>query len=277
MSQAMSSTAHTESLKVIKFDGKNFSLWKMKIMALLEAADLLDVVVNPIAENLPKSKIGSVGSIQSLAVTRAQKPDSSAEEIAQLEKKSRKAFAIIINCLQDEQLQLVVQVPRGNAHEVWNILTQRYERTTTASKAHTRDMLHKCKMSSNESFDGYLGRVTQLVISLTEMKEPVSDGEMMYVLYNGLPREYESVIQSLKVNDNIKYEEACRHIRDREETLKIKQETTNSEAASEEAANHVNNESDRSNQRYKYNGFKTVGYRGKFNQGRGGFRGRTSS
>jgi transposase InsO family protein len=278
MSQDMSSTAHTESLKVIKFDGKNFSLWKLKIMALLEASDLLEVVEKPV-NSMPKSKLSATSSSTTVITdsststsTSSSSTDSSVREA--LAKKAKKAYAMLINCLEDEQLHLVAHVPMGNAHEVWNILQQRYERKTTASKAHTRDMLHKCKMEKSEGFDNYLGRIMQLVLSLSEMGETVSQGEMMYVLYNGMPSEYESVIQSLKVNDQIKFEDACQHIRDREELMKIKSQTSNGDAA-EEAANHVNNEHNGGNKRNKGNGFKTVGYRAKFNRGRGGFQGRT--
>ena len=85
-----------------------------------------------------------------------------------------------MNCLQDEQLQLVAHIPRGNANEVWNTLVQRYERKTTASKSHTRDnMLHKSKKESKESFDTFVSRIMQLVISLEEMGEKVSQSEMM--------------------------------------------------------------------------------------------------
>ena len=53
----------------------------------------------------------------------------------------------------------------------------------------------------------------------------------MYVLFNGLPAEYDSVVQSLKVTDQVKFHDACQHIRDYEEVQKLKKET--------ELANHV--------------------------------------
>jgi hypothetical protein len=251
----MSSTAQSaESIKVIRFDGKNFSLWKMKIMALLEAWDLLEVVEKPAPVD---SQITATSS------TTESKREEKQEELV---KKAKKAYATLINCLPDEQLSLVRHVPRGDAHQVWNTLVQRYERNTTANKAHTRDMLHKCKKESKESVDAYLARVMQLVMSLNEMNEKVSEGELMYVLFNGLPSEYDSVVQSLKVNEQIKFDDACKHIRDHEEVMKIKHSNE------EEIANHVKE----SIGEHAYGIFRGNGMRGRGHpkRGRGTYTGR---
>jgi hypothetical protein len=71
------------------------------------------------------------------------------------------------------------------------------------------------------------------------MGEIVSKGELMYILTNGLPKSYSSIIQSLRVNDKLEFDEACQHIRDYQETLLIEQQN-NKVSRDSHAAMHVN-------------------------------------
>jgi hypothetical protein len=288
----MTSTAQGESIKVIRFDGKNFSLWKLKIMALLETWDLLEVVEKPIPNGPGKTKLDvsqGTSTSESSGSTSSSTDIKVQEKHLELVKKGKKAYATLVNCLSNEQLSLVSHVPLGNAHEVWNILIQRYERKTTASKAHTRDMLHKCKKESKESFDAYLSRVMQLILSLKEMKEVISEGELMYVLFNGLPAEYDSVVQSLKVNDQVKFNDACQHIRDCEEVMVIKHQVKEDEAANHVKDSRANEDKSDFSSRGRGNKFRGRGrgrgsrgtrgtsYRGTSYRGRGGYNGHSSS
>ena len=152
------------------------------------------------------------------------------EEKTALITKSAKAFAVLALTLTPEVVSQVLHVPQGNAYVLWNKLVQRFESKTTASKAHTRDLLHKCKMFRDELFDIYEGRIKQLVMSLEQMGERVSEGELMYVLFNGLPLSYEPLVQTLKVNNKMDFEEACTHIREYQEKLRLqhKQESGHS-------------------------------------------------
>lgn len=249
MSQDMSLIGESsQAIKVIKFNGNNFSLWKLKIIALLEIWDLLEVVETPIS-SIAKTKLSlstddSSGS-SSTASTSAASDEKKKERELELQRKSKKAYAILINCLRDEQLQLVQHIAKGNAHEVWTTLLQRYESKTTASKSHARDMLHQCKKDSKETFDTYVSRIIQAMISLEEMGEKISEGELMYVLLNGLPSDYDSLVQTLRVNDKIKFNEACQHIREYEEAQKFKA------VKSEEEVAHQAKEGDHKSEKQK--------------------------
>jgi hypothetical protein len=243
MSVSESSKAlNSSSLLTIRFNGKDFAIWKIKMLAYFEAFDLIEVVENPVSEEVPKTRM-SFGSAPKVPVKKDKEKDKSSieekRENESQEKKSKKAYAILMLSLQTEQIRLVAHVPRGNANGVWEVLLQRYERKTTASKTHTRDMLHKCKMNKEEEFDDYLARINSLMLKLEEMEESVSKGELMYVLLNGLPESYSSIVQTLKVNDKMEYEEACEHIRDYQETLMYKNENNEIGKSENEVANHV--------------------------------------
>jgi hypothetical protein len=248
----MSSSDNTSSLvaHIGKLDGqgKNFSIWKMKLLACFDALGLTGVLEEPVV-NVPKSRM-SLGSSTpmkaSVHVSDTPSKESKPEEKKGTSKGS-KAYAIFIMSLSDEALQSVMHIPRGNAYEVWQALLKRYESKTTASKTHTRDMLHKSKMDKEEAFDKYVSRITQLVINLEEMGETVSKGELMYVLFNGLPSTYESLVQTLKVNDKVEFEEACTHIREYQEKLLLQSSspTNDNHHKSDSQSAHYSNENRR--------------------------------
>jgi hypothetical protein len=70
------------------------------------------------------------------------------------------------------------------------------------------------KLDGNQAFDMYKARFTNLVHKLKEMGEKVSPAIQRYVILKGLPASYDSLIQSLKVNDKLTLEEVCIHIKD---------------------------------------------------------------
>jgi len=193
--------SHISSLVApFKFDGKNFKLWKLKMTAYLEALGLLEVVVQE-----PSVAVASGSASSSVSSGKST------------EDKAKKAYSILVSSLMDEQLSLVINVSSGNAHGVWTVLLRRYERKTTASKSHMWSKLHSSKMESKEDFDMYAARITQMIISLEEMGEKVSQSQQIHILLNGLPSSYKSLVQALRINDKLEFVEACTHIRDCEE------------------------------------------------------------
>src|SRR6185312_14389762 len=110
-------------VSALKFDGKNFSLWKMKITAYLDSQDCL-------SEIEPAIKPRDGGSGKKKKVKQEDKEDNKDE----ITVKSKKVYTILILCLQDEQLQLVMDIEKGDALGVWKRLIERYERKSIASK-----------------------------------------------------------------------------------------------------------------------------------------------
>jgi hypothetical protein len=190
-------------VSALKFDGKNFSLWKMKMVAYLDAQDCLHVL-----------GLGDQGK-------RSIKKESE-EEKEKFNTQCKKVYTVLILSLQDEQLQLVLDVPQGDAHGVWKRLVERYERKTLASKTQARNALHKCKLELGGSLESYIAQIKQLKIQLMDMGEVISDGEMRHVLFSGLPEEYGPLIDALSVNEKLNFEDACACIRDRYERIKLK-------------------------------------------------------
>jgi hypothetical protein len=230
----MSQQSELVLTSALKFNGSNFTLWKMKMLAYLQDKDLLEVVESPIRQDDKVSKIGSdLGD---------QKAELTADE-EKLKKKAMKAYTILVLALQDEQLQLIVDVPRGNAYGVWKALLLRYERKTVASKTQARIMLSQCKMAKDETVDGYISRIKRIVMTLVDMGSQISNDELLHVLFNGLPEAYGPLIDTISVNTKLEFEEACTFIRDRQERVKVKMQGRSEEDGNEvEEANYAKDE-----------------------------------
>ena len=266
----------------LKFDGKNFSLWKMKITAYLDSQDCLSEIEEPRnGKGHGRDSGGNgTGSGKKKSMKKEEEEESEENEITA---KSKKVYTILILCLQDEQLQLVMDIEKGNARGVWERLVERYERKTVASKAQARNALHRCKLENNSSLEGYINQIKQLTIQLSNMGENITDGELRHVLFNGLSEEYSALIDTLSLNEDLNFEDACAAIRDRYERIKFKHGGTGCNGGNGEEVNMVNENPNRrnnfqnTNNKQYQNNFKfnnnnyNSSYRGR-NQGQ--FRGR---
>src|ERR1700720_2449539 len=189
-----------ETIKVTRFGWKsNFSAFKHKVLAYLQTLGLKDVVVSDTEARGASSSSGSSGK-------------RSGEEISS---KSERAYAILLNLLDDEVIDLVAHVEAGDAHGVWTVLLETYETKSTASLCYTLDQFMNIKFNDGrESFDVYKARFMNLLVALKEIVEVVSLAIQRYVILRGLPDTYEALVQSLKINDKLSMEETYIHIKD---------------------------------------------------------------
>jgi hypothetical protein len=246
-----------------KLDDRYFTLWKMQITSIFEELDLLDVVLNPISGTaISNIKVDNkhddtdddgdnntnTKTATSSTSTSTSTPASTATTDS-LIKKSRTAYNIFMMTLSTPQLHLVIDVPRGNAHGVWTRLLQKYERTTVASKSQLRNQLHniRCDDGDLESIERYISRIKELVILLTNMNSRISNDDLIYILFKGLPDTFTSLVDTLQTQETLTFEQACDHIRDRHERIMIQNEST--ATASNEQAYYIkqNNNSNNNN------------------------------
>lgn len=161
---------------------------------------------------------------------------SSAARLTTMTDAERAALArihsILLLTLDNTRLQMVMHVAEGDAVGVWRELQRHYERDTTASKAHTRAMMHKTKMKSGDDFDLYKSKMIALATRLRAMGEPVSESELKYVIMEGLPGDYAMLKQSLEIQDELDFEKMCIHIRDRQEQLNLREIAADEEVES---------------------------------------------
>jgi hypothetical protein len=196
-----------DSIKVTQFGGKSsFSAFKHKVLAYLQTLGLKDIVVSGTETRGASSNNSSSSSSSS---------SSSKRSVEEVSTKSERAYAILLNLLSDEVIDLVAHVEAGDAHGVWTVLLETYETKSTASLCYTLDQFMNIKFDDDrESFDVYKAKFMNLLVSLKEMGEVVSVAIQRYVILRGLPSTYEALVQSLKINDKLSMEETYIHIKD---------------------------------------------------------------
>lgn len=242
----------TPRLDVVIFDGKDFGLWKMRMEGLFMAHDILPVVETNIAElaitgateGTPVRAIGASGGDPAASAlsqrtatsasggapqTRRQQGgaghtlDTSLVEVAvadkrdELIRKSHLAYGLLIQSLKDEQLRLVQGVARGNAHGIWKILLATYERKSMATRVQLLEHLFGTQLLAKETIASYVARLTELERRLRAQGEQVSESIMVYLLLRGLTPPYTSIVQLLKMKDNIEFTETVETLKNEEE------------------------------------------------------------
>ena len=145
LSMLSGDTMSSSVLSSLKFNGSatNFAQWKTRMEAYLEDKELLEAVEKPVVgiDEEAKAELNSTYNEQDMI------------------KKSKKAYAIIMMALGDEQLQLVMDVKRGNAYRVWKKLLEQFERKTQTNKILVRRQLQSLMMKENESVTAYIAHI----------------------------------------------------------------------------------------------------------------------
>ncbi len=219
----------------LRFNGTNWSSWKVRLLAFLRLYKLEDGL-----ERSPKSlfKVEGQGAVGAAASESESKEDqeasasaarasaasaaASALEDNKFRDRCMKLHSILLLSLQDEPFELVMNCPVGDAHAMWVLLQDRYERKSTASKAHVWEMLFNVEMEHEESVDKYVARIKNLQVQLRGMGEEVPEGMAKHLLLKGLPSSYETVVHALGLQPSLSFEAICGHLIDHQEKVKIK-------------------------------------------------------
>lgn len=261
--------AHRPRLDVIVFDGKDFGLWKMRMEGLFMAHDILTVVETNVAElaiaaataggaptqsaaAAARSAVGGDSAVGGASHTRSQggaRPlmqdnSSLADQLVQdqreeLIKKSHLAYGILIQSLKDEQLRLVQGVARGNAHGIWRILLETYERKSMATRVQLLERLFGTQLKANESMASYVARLTEIERRLRAQGEQVSESIMVYLLLKGLPSSYTSIVQLMKMREKLEFTETVEALKNEEERQNVTRSTEGNSTAHANAAEQL--------------------------------------
>jgi hypothetical protein len=218
MSQVGAMSSVSESSGVIRpplYNGKSsFSAWKHKVLAYLQSLGLKDVVVSSATETQVQGSLNPVQT-RSSSSTMNDSTEMTSDLITSATKRRDKAYAILLNLLDDSLIELISSVSVGDAAGVWKILLSTYETKSTAQLCQKLDELLNLKFAgTGESFDVYKARFTNLCIEVKEMDEDLSSKIKRYIFLRGLPESYASLVQSLKINDGLSFDQMCVHIKD---------------------------------------------------------------
>ena len=123
--------------------------------------------------------------------------DQPADEGAELKiwiKNNNKAINIITMTIDNNVLKHVMRF--NTATDMWNALSDRYNRKDTFSEIALRRTLYTSK-KKNRSISDFIAEIRQTVQKLDSINKPedhIKDKELICIILNGLPDEYSSII-----------------------------------------------------------------------------------
>jgi hypothetical protein len=115
-------------IRITKFDGTDFSLWKDKIINALKASDCED------------------------SIKEAFKLEGDEDVLKGLIKKDEKAKLILMSSKQDNILR---KLPRKEVKQIWKALHEKYEDKNTQNIIFVRRRFLNMKQETNETIEDY--------------------------------------------------------------------------------------------------------------------------
>lgn len=215
-----------------RFDGANFSLWKLRMSLLLKKKGLWNMAANP-------------------PVRPAQGED--AQKTWDLA--NNKALALICLALNNDMLGYVSE--KTTAKDAWDTLLANFEQKGMVNEIILRRQITSCKLEEGEDVGAFVNRVRAIARELKAIGVELEDKEIITYILNGLPEQYD--LASLKIEET---EEGQLSVDGVVKTLntyekRIKNRKDEAESSKSEEALYVRNQSWRSanrNGRYQGNG-----------------------
>ena len=176
------------------FDGSNYAFWKVRMRAFLCS---IDETVWDVAE---------VGWTRHEAVKSTW--DKAAFAIANANSKALNAIFCGVSLDEYHKISQVTIV-----NEAWEILETTYEGTKKVKDTKLQMLttqFEELKMSEDESFDSFYGKLNELVIGKFNLGEKTEDLKIMRKILRSLPKRFRAkviAIEESKDLDDIKVQE----------------------------------------------------------------------
>ncbi|XP_075636694.1 uncharacterized protein LOC142608923 [Castanea sativa] len=176
------------------FDGSNYAFWKVRMRAFLCA---IDEMVWDFVEN---------GYVR--PTTSKSKWDKAALPLANDNSKAINAIFCGVSIDEFHKISYV-----KTAKEAWTILETTYEGTKKVKETKLQMLttrFEEVKMSDDESFDSFYGRLNEIVIAKLNLGKKTEDAKVVKKILRSLPESFRAkvmVIEESKDLDEIKIQE----------------------------------------------------------------------
>ena len=154
--------------EVQKFNGSNFSLWKMKMKAILRKDKCLAAI-----EDRPAS------------ITDDNKWNEMNED----------AMADLYLGLADEVLSSIEE--KKTANEIWDALTKLYEAKSLHNKIFLKRRIYTLRMLESTTVTEHINTLQTLFSQLTSLGHKIEENERAELLLQSLPDSYDQLIINL--------------------------------------------------------------------------------
>ncbi|KYN02144.1 Copia protein [Cyphomyrmex costatus] len=168
-----------EKYKIPLFDGTNYSNWKFRMQVLLEKHDLIDYINTPLD-----------------VFVRALPAGSADPQAIVMRKKVRKCKSFIIQRIADSHLKYVKE--KVTAYEMWQALSESFERKGVASQLRLRKMLLTMRYATTETMVSHFLKFDKLVRELKLTGANLVETDIVCHLLLTMPEEYNMVVTALE-------------------------------------------------------------------------------
>lgn len=116
-------------------------------------------------------------------------------------KSERRAKRIIIDSVK---YHLIPHISRlESAKKMFDTLIELFESKNSSRMLTLRNQLHCISMSSSDTINSYLMKISQLRDHLVAIEDPVNDKELVSITLNGLPTSWDPFIQGVCARDKL--------------------------------------------------------------------------
>ncbi len=162
------------------FNGKNYTLWKFKLKALLTASKLWDII------------------------TEVGKPAEKADKFATWQESADKVTSIIVTSVNNIECAKIVNA--RTPKEMIDIYDAQYINKSVQNKILLKKQLHTLKMQEGGDLQAHLAAVDTLFAELSSIGADTVDEDRVIILMVSLPESYANVIQALELMPNLSYQ-----------------------------------------------------------------------
>ena len=164
-------------IQIKKFDGKDFVLWKNKVICALDAADCSEAIE-----------------------TEFNVPDDDGPLKVEAIAKNKKAKYILMNSIEDSILR---RLDMNSAKDMWITLMNKYQDSNVQNIIFLRKQFLNLKQNNNETLDEFIDRIRTSRQHLESCGHAVSDQDTALTILQGLHPAYENFVQCLTVNKDL--------------------------------------------------------------------------
>uniref|UniRef100_A0A2N9IMA2 Protein kinase domain-containing protein n=1 Tax=Fagus sylvatica TaxID=28930 RepID=A0A2N9IMA2_FAGSY len=176
------------NLMSTKLDSSNFMIWKLQIIAVLDAYSMLDHLDGSIPK--PNQFLTTETGIQAVN-----------PEFLVWSKKDKALLSLLYSICSSSVLAMVVG--KSSSQEVWNTLEERFTSTVRSSVLNLKLELQSIKKTSNESVSSYLQRIKTVRDKLSAIGVHSDQEELTHVILKGLPKEYAPFASTIRTRDTV--------------------------------------------------------------------------
>jgi hypothetical protein len=218
---------------------QEFRNWMFKVESFFAAKNMTDVINHRIISDDERDR-GDLNDDHVLGIKLT------ASQLNELRMRANKAYNYIIQSLNPKQIQLVSQIPIGDAYTVLKTLKNNYgiiKSTTTIMSLLSK--LHLNRKTSNETMNDYFSRIDRMMSDVRLLDSTIMNDNMKkYFIISGLSDDNEwklisTLISQLDVDNTWSIERLQQYLIDQEDKKTLQQASTLSSSSSNQKQKHV--------------------------------------